>query len=36
MKKLLFIFCSLWLNAQESYPIEWEVVAKIRDRKSVV
>ena len=31
MKKLLFIFCSLWLNAQESYPVEWEVVAKIRE-----
>ncbi len=31
MKKSLFIFCTLWLNAQESYPVEWEVVAKIRE-----
>ena len=31
MKKLFFIFCTSWLNAQESYPVEWEVVAKIRE-----
>ena len=31
MKKLSFIFCTLWLNAQESYPVEWDVVANIRE-----
>tara|TARA_Y100000034_G_scaffold95948_2_gene116735 strand:- start:4596 stop:6116 length:1521 start_codon:yes stop_codon:yes gene_type:complete len=31
MKKLFFICCAVWLNGQESYPVDWEVVAKIRE-----